>query len=213
MIWWIFGIGLLAQVFFAARILVQWILSERAKKVLSPITFWVFSIIGSWLLFIYGWLRSDFAIILGQLIAYYVYIYNLKWKGFWVKIPSAIRYLLLYTPLMVILYALFNASQFIQQFLQNTQVSLGMLLFGSAGQIVFTLRFVYQWIYSYERKESVLPVGFWIISLTGSLLIVVYGIVRLDPVLIIGQSVGCVAYIRNLIIACSSSKRRTYELR
>ncbi len=212
--WWIFGIGFLAQGFFAARILVQWILSERARKVLSPVTFWIFSIIGSWLLFLYGWLRSDFAIIFGQLISYYVYIYNLKWKGFWVKIPVFIRQFILYTPLVVIFYALFNSGQFVQQFLQNTQVPLGMLLFGSAGQIVFTLRFIYQWIYSYNRKESVLPVGFWIISLTGSLLIVAYGIVRHDPVLIIGQSMGFVAYIRNLIIGYTSSiKRKTYEVR
>jgi len=212
--WWIFGIGFLAQGFFAARILVQWILSERARKVLSPVTFWIFSIIGSWLLFLYGWLRSDFAIIFGQLISYYVYIYNLKWKGFWVKIPVFIRQFILYTPLVVIFYALFNSGQFVQQFLQNTQVHLGMLLFGSAGQIVFTLRFIYQWIYSYNRKESVLPVGFWIISLTGSLLIVAYGIVRHDPVLIIGQSMGFVAYIRNLIIGYTSSiKRKTYEVR
>jgi lipid-A-disaccharide synthase-like uncharacterized protein len=159
-------------------------------------------------------LRSDFAIIFGQLISYYVYIYNLKWKGFWVKIPVFIRQLLLFTPTIIILYALFNTGQFTQQFLKNTQVPLGMLLFGSVGQLIFTLRFVYQWIYSYERKESILPVGFWIMSLTGSLLIVVYGIVRLDPVLIIGQSIGFTAYIRNLIIAYSSSiKRKTYEVR
>lgn len=32
----IYVIGFLAQVFFSARILLQWILSERAKKVISP---------------------------------------------------------------------------------------------------------------------------------------------------------------------------------
>ena len=66
----IYVIGFLAQVFFSARILLQWILSERAKKVISPAIFWQLSIVGSYLLFVYGWLRDDFAIILGQIILY-----------------------------------------------------------------------------------------------------------------------------------------------
>ena len=71
----ILAIGFLAQVFFSARIIVQWIMSERAHRVLSPSAFWVFSIAGSYLLFIYGWLRSDFAIILGQFVSYFIYLF------------------------------------------------------------------------------------------------------------------------------------------
>lgn len=70
----VYAIGFIAQGFFSARILTQWILSERAKKVLSPNIFWIFSLTGSVLLFIYGWLRDDFSIIFGQLITYYIYI-------------------------------------------------------------------------------------------------------------------------------------------
>ena len=76
----IYVIGFLAQVFFSARILLQWILSERAKRVISPTIFWQLSILGSYLLFLYGWMRHDFAIILGQLISYYIYIWNLEMK-------------------------------------------------------------------------------------------------------------------------------------
>jgi lipid-A-disaccharide synthase-like uncharacterized protein len=67
---WIFAIGLLAQLFFSACILSQWIASEKAGKVLSPPAFWILSIAGSYLLFIYGVLRNDFAIILGQFISF-----------------------------------------------------------------------------------------------------------------------------------------------
>lgn len=83
----IYVIGFLAQVFFSARILLQWILSERAKKVISPAIFWQLSIVGSYLLFVYGWLRDDFAIILGQIISYYIYIWNLDKKHQWKKLP------------------------------------------------------------------------------------------------------------------------------
>ena len=66
---YIYIIGFLAQALFSARILVQWILSEKAKRVVSPTIFWVLSMIASYLLFIYGWLRDDFATMLGQIIA------------------------------------------------------------------------------------------------------------------------------------------------
>ena len=38
---WIYAIGFLAQAFFSARILIQWILSERAHRVVSPSAYWV----------------------------------------------------------------------------------------------------------------------------------------------------------------------------
>lgn len=106
----IYVIGFLAQVFFSARILLQWILSERAKKVISPAIFWQLSIVGSYLLFVYGWLRDDFAIILGQIISYYIYIWNLDKKHQWKKLPFIIRTLLLLTPVAAILYMLKDAS-------------------------------------------------------------------------------------------------------
>ena len=68
----LYTVGLLAQLLFSARILIQWIMSERAKKVVSPVIFWALSMIASYLLFIYGWFRDDFSIMLGQVIAYYI---------------------------------------------------------------------------------------------------------------------------------------------
>lgn len=197
----IYIIGFLAQVFFSARILLQWILSERAKRVISPAIFWQLSIVGSYLLFIYGWLRADFAIILGQIIAYYIYIWNLDKKDQWKKLFFIIRWILLFTPVFAVLYMLKDAGAFVDQFFKNEKIPLWLLIYGSMGQIIFTLRFVYQWLYSKQKNESLLPVGFWIISLVGSLIIVSYAIYRLDPVLILGQSVGLVAYSRNIYLS------------
>lgn len=199
-------IGLLAQAFFSARILVQWIMSERAKKVLSPSLFWIFSICGAYLLCLYGWLRDDFAIVLGQIISYYVYLWNLKIKGIAAKIPWIIRFLLIYTPIAVLIKVVENAPEVASKFFHNSEVPMWLLLFGSAGQVIFTLRFIYQWYYSHKIGVSELPRGFWIISLVGSATIVTYGIIRHDAVLIIGQSFGLVAYIRNLMIGSKSKK-------
>ena len=194
----IYVIGFLAQIFFSARILLQWILSERAKKVISPAIFWQLSILGSYLLFIYGWLRDDFAIIFGQIISYYIYIWNLNKKHQWKWLPLVLRTVLLLTPVAAIIYMIEDASAFVNQFFRNEKIPLWLLIYGSMGQIIFTLRFVYQWIYSKRKDESLLPLGFWVISLFGSLIIVSYAIYRRDPVLILGQSTGLLAYGRNI---------------
>lgn len=203
----ILAIGFLAQGFFSARILVQWILSERARHVLSPSIFWILSLAGAYLLCLYGWLRHDFAIVLGQFISYYIYLWNLKMKGVWGHILWPLRALLLLTPVVAIGFVLEHAGEFVDSFLHNDEVPLWLLLFGSAGQVLFTLRFVYQWIYSNHEGKSSLPAGFWIISLIGSLSIVTYGIIRLDAVLIVGQSFGVVAYVRNLCLIRNEKKR------
>ena len=202
----IFVIGFLAQICFSARIILQWILSEKAKKVVSPSIFWKFSLIGAYLLFIYGWLRNDFAIILGQFISYYIYIWNLNQKKSWKGIPAFIRYLFLLTPVVALGYVLAHQQNFIGQFFNNADIPLGLIIFGSLGQLIFTLRFVYQWFYSYRKHESLLPLGFWIISLTGALLIVSYAFIRHDPVLILGQSAGLIAYSRNIYLLCRSKR-------
>ena len=201
----IYVVGFLAQIFFSARILLQWILSERAKKVISPAIFWQLSILGSYLLFIYGWLRDDFAIIFGQIISYYIYIWNLNKKHQWKWLPLVLRTVLLLTPVAAIIYMIEDASAFVDQFFRNEKIPLWLLLYGSMGQIIFTLRFVYQWIYSKRKDEYLLPLGFWVISLFGSLIIVSYAIYRHDPVLILGQSTGLLAYGRNIWLSRKGS--------
>ncbi|SCD20345.1 lipid-A-disaccharide synthase [Proteiniphilum saccharofermentans] len=197
---WIYGIGFLAQIFFSARILYQWIVTEKAKKIISPPIFWILSIFGSYLLFIYGVLRNDFAIIFGQFIAYYIYLWNLNMQGIWKQIHVGLKAILLLTPVIAVALLMRDMNAFTTLFFRQKDIPVWLLIFGSAGQVLFTFRFIYQWIYSAHLHRSVLPIGFWIISLLGSGIIVAYGIIRHDPVLILGQSVGFVAYVRNIMI-------------
>jgi lipid-A-disaccharide synthase-like uncharacterized protein len=196
----VFALGFVSQVLFFIRTLLQWIMSEKAKKVLSPSIYWILSIAASYLFFIYGWYRHDFSILLGQVITYYIYIWNLKENGIWNKINPLFQAVLMITPILGIGFLLKDFHGFLQNFLMNKNIPLWLVILGSLGQIIFTLRFVYQWIYSMRKKESLLPVGFWVISLVGSGLIVLYGMVRFDPILIMGQSVGFIAYARNISI-------------
>ena len=202
----IFCIGLLAQACFSARILIQWFLSEKKHEVISPTLFWVFSLIGSYLMFYYGWLRNDFSIIVGQFISFYIYIDNLRLKGVWRRIPVLFRILLAVTPLLAAIGTLQDSSHFVENFLKNEDIPVWLIVFGTAGQFIFTFRFIYQWIYSSRKQVSALPPTFWVISLVGSCMIVIYGVLRHDPILILGQSFGFLSYIRNLMIGHKSQK-------
>ena len=128
-------------------------------------------------------------------------------KGLWKRLPVVLKTLLLLTPIAAAAFLMRDISVFTATFFQNKNIPVWLLIFGSAGQVLFTLRFIYQWAYSRQHQESTLPTGFWIISLVGSASIIAYGIFRLDPVLILGQSFGFVAYIRNIMIDYSSKKQ------
>ena len=82
--------------------------------------------------------------------------------------------------------------------LHNKNVSLFWMIWGTAAQVVFISRFFYQWIHSENRKESLFPLGFWIISTCGSLMIFTFSVIRLDPVLFAAHSLGLFTYIRNI---------------
>jgi lipid-A-disaccharide synthase-like uncharacterized protein len=74
------------------------------------------------------------------------------------------------------------------------------LAIGFAGQLLFTSRFLVQWIASERRRQSIVPTAFWWLSLGGASLLLAYAIWRRDPVFILGQSFGFLVYTRNLIL-------------
>ena len=69
---------------------------------------------------------------------------------------------------------------------------------GFVAQIMFTMRFAVQWIASERAGKSVIPVAFWFFSIFGGILLLLYALVRRDPVFIAGQAFGVFVYARNL---------------
>ena len=69
---------------------------------------------------------------------------------------------------------------------------------GLFGQLLFTARFLVQWITSERAKKSVIPMVFWYFSIGGGLILLSYAIYRQDPVFIMGQSMGVFIYLRNI---------------
>ena len=71
------ALGFVAQALFSMRFLVQWIASERAGRSIIPTAFWLFSIGGGVLLFVYALYRRDPVFILGQGLGVFIYLRNL----------------------------------------------------------------------------------------------------------------------------------------
>jgi lipid-A-disaccharide synthase-like uncharacterized protein len=74
------------------------------------------------------------------------------------------------------------------------------LAFGLIAQLLFTARFLVQWISSERAGRSIVPTAFWFFSIAGGLMTLIYGIVKREPVIIIGQAAATIIYIRNIML-------------
>ena len=77
---------------------------------------------------------------------------------------------------------------------------------GIVAQLLFTARFVVQWIASERAGHSVIPMAFWVFSIFGGLLLLVYALYRKDAVFIAGQAFGVFVYLRNLYFVMRDRK-------
>lgn len=198
--YWIFGLGFFAQALFGTRLIVQLFHSEKQRKVVSPTIFWQISLVASFLFLIYGVLRHDIVIIMGQTLSYFIYIRNLQLKNDWNKIHISFRIFLLSLPIITVAWIFFGKSHNLQTSFSSEDLLHPILILGAIGQLMLNLRFVYQWYYSEKHKTSVLPLGFWIISACASVMILIYASYRIDPVLLVAQGMGIFVYLRNIFI-------------
>jgi len=72
------------------------------------------------------------------------------------------------------------------------------VVLGFIAQAMFSMRFIVQWIASERARRSVMPTAFWLFSIGGGVLLLIYALYRKDPVFIAGQGAGLVIYLRNL---------------
>lgn len=196
----IYALGFFAQSLFGARLVVQWFISERKGKIVSPTIFWQLSLMASFLFLIYGIIRNDLVIIIGQTLSYFIYIRNLQLKNDWAKFPAVARIVIIILPAMALGWIIIGPHNRLDDIFSNNDLSNPIIAIGAVGQLMLNLRFIYQWYYSEKINDSILPLGFWVISSVASVMILAYAYYRIDPVLLVAQGMGIFVYLRNMII-------------
>ncbi len=197
----------MAQGLFFSRFAVQLFLSEKSKASLSPTIFWQLSMLACCLMMTYGFLRDDFSIIEGQLISYFIYVRNLQLKNAWKSLPKVVRIMLFVLPIAAICFGVYHYDEVLKPLFSNPSIPLSWLILGTIGQTIFASRFIYQWLYSEYKKESIFPLGFWVISIVGSAIITSYAIFTKDIVLLVGQGFGLLVYSRNFYLRILENKK------
>ena len=81
------------------------------------------------------------------------------------------------------------------------------VILGLVAQAMFMMRFVVQWVASERVGRSIVPVAFWFFSIGGGVLLLIYSIIRQDPVFIAGQALGLIIYFRNLYFIFREKKQ------
>ena len=132
----VFGLGFCAQTLFSARLLVQWISSEKAGRSLSPLLFWQLSIVASVLLMLYGVFRRDAVIVFGQILTFWVYFRNLHYHRSGLKVPPAFALLIVTSLCALIPWLLAGQEYHPGRILRNEEIPLLLLLWGGTGQLV-----------------------------------------------------------------------------
>jgi len=90
-----------------------------------------------------------------------------------------------------------------------TQPEQLMVIIGFAGQGLFAMRFIIQWLTSEKHARSVIPLAFWYFSIGGGAVLLLYALWRKDPVIICGQGLGLFIYLRNLYLIRRSSSEQS----
>ena len=83
--------------------------------------------------------------------------------------------------------------------------------FGVLAQFVFGARFIVQWIASEKAEKSVIPMGFWILSIVGGMMTMVYGFARRDIVIILPQTLSIFIYVRNMMLIAKERRKKAAE--
>jgi lipid-A-disaccharide synthase-like uncharacterized protein len=199
-------VGFIGQGLFSARFVIQWLATEKNRKSVVPLAFWYFSIAGSLTLLAYALFRKDPVFVLGQTFGVFIYLRNL----YFIK-PEVVKKLIAAISLVVvaILSYLFSSGYVSPEQIKelrsnNTTKDTIWQVIGFVGQIMFSMRFILQWLASEKQKQSVMPVSFWYFSMIGSVTLLSYAIYQKDPVFILGQSFGMIVYLRNLFFIFKS---------
>lgn len=205
--------GIVGQIIFFSRFIIQWLHSEKNKKSVVPVSFWYLSISGSFILLGYSIVVKDPVFIAGQSAGFIIYLRNL----YFIALEKGVkkRTFTCYSAFIAVIFIAVSAAlaYFAPPFREEKETSRILLLYllGLSGQFFFFMRFFVQWLYTEKLRRSVFPVAFWYFSILGSVLLLAYSVLVGDIVFIIGQCAGLLIYMRNIYFVNKEKKTGASE--
>jgi lipid-A-disaccharide synthase-like uncharacterized protein len=196
-------LGWLGNACFFSRFLLQWALSERARRSVAPPAFWWVSLAGSVLLGAYALHGGHPILLVGFLINGSIYARNLWLQRSHRELSATAMWTVAAGAALLALVAGGREAS-------SDALSPAWIVVGALGQIAWSSRFVVQWIASERARKSIIPAAFWFFSIGGGIVLLIYAIYRRDPVFIAGQALGLVIYSRNIFFILRE-KRDTVE--
>jgi lipid-A-disaccharide synthase-like uncharacterized protein len=185
-------LGLLGNLLFTGRVLVQWIASEREGKTVVPVIFWWLSLAGASVMIVYGFGQLEIPFVLGYTATLVPYTRNLFIAYRPERPPRN-------TGIILVCAVLLGCLSVIV-FWSEQSIKDGWFFFGLLGNAVFGSRFFLQWVQSESRRRSVMTLPFWYVSLVGSTLLLIYSFIRNDLAFILGFVFTVIPYTRNIIL-------------
>lgn len=206
-------LGLLPAVFFTLRMLVQWLQSERKKKSFVTPLFWRLSIAGNLLLYCHHVIQVQIQFALLQCINALIawrnldflrsdkspyskkVVFSLLGLGFGITVALFIlqgHFLLDEIDWVRTPQKLWNATR--------QHHSLSWHLLGTFGAILFASRFWVQWWIAEFHQKSALGRSYWLLSIAGSVIVLLYSWHIRDIVIIFYHLFSLIPYLRNLML-------------
>ncbi len=211
------ALGFTGQALFTARVIVQVLASHRRGESYVPAAFWYLSFAAGLALIAYYFVRSDPVLLLQQAMMVPIHARNI----YFIQTENGTngrRALLMRILLVLVCLAcavclagtwatsrpdlenVADPASFVLPLIGTIVPAWLLLGFGYLGMAVFNGRFVAQWIASERRKRSVVPVSFWVMASIGSVMLLIYAIVRSDPVAIVGYAFTLAPFLYNLAL-------------
>lgn len=192
--------GFAGQALFTARVLLQWLASERAGRVVIPRSYWALSLAASLLLLAYAGARGDAVLAAGPLLSAAVFARNLMLPR---EDDPALAAAL--EPRARLALALLLAALLAVAVAGSKVVRLdapaGWLAVGVLGQALWLSRNLVQWWIAERLGRSTLPPSYFATSLAGGLLLLAYACWRRDPVFALAYVLAPIPYARSLALA------------